>query len=217
MNLDKPLKVLLVDDHVLFVEGMKNFLIHHGIEVVGAAGSGVEALVKYEMTRPQLVLMDIQMKNGDGIEATKLLKKTYPEAMIVMLSACEDEGSLFQAMQAGASGYLVKGMEPEQFLREIVKWSEGEVPLAPSIAKRMLTLFADGHFAGAKADEGSLTERQAEVLGLVAKGYIYKEIAGQLNIKEVTVKYHIKEIMTKLHVTNRSELITYAVQQKMVE
>lgn len=208
-------RVLLVDDHALFLTGMTHFLQTQGFEVTATARNGAEALLKYEMTQPHLVLMDLQMTNGDGIESTRLLKKEYPAATIIMLTACEDETSLFQAMKAGASGYLVKGMEPELFLKELDKWRHGDIPLAPGMAGRMLKLLASPPQA-AKPQREILTERQIEVLRLVAQGYVYKEIAQKLDVKEVTVKYHIKESMAKLHLANRSELIAYAVQKNLL-
>lgn len=216
MEIRKSIKILLVDDHALFLEGMRNFLINNGIEISGTARNGPEALLKYEMTKPDLVLMDLQMAHYDGIEATRQLKKEYPEATIVMLSACEDEASLFGALQAGASGYLVKGMEPEHFLLELAKWSQGEIPLASGMAARMLKLFSCKQQTPQKPNEERISERQTEILRLVAQGRIYKEIAQQLYLKEVTVKYHIREIMNKLHLVNRSELIAFAVQRGLI-
>lgn len=219
MEMRKSTKVLLVDDHALFLEGMRNFLTVNGIDIAGTARSGPEALLKYEMTKPDLVLMDLQMSQYDGIEATRQLKKEYPGAVIVMLTAYEDEASLFAAMQAGASGYLVKGMEPKQFLLELAKWSNGEIPLAPGMASRMLKQFSNPQQVQqvpSKPVVEGLTERQTEVLRLVARGRMYKEIAQQLDLKEVTVKYHIREVLAKLNLDNRSELIVFAAQRGLV-
>ena len=123
------MRTLLVDDHALFLEGLKTFLIANGIQVVGTAKNGPEALVNFEMLKPDLVLMDLQMAQCDGIETTRMIKKEYPEANIVMLTACEDEESLFASIQAGASGYLLKGIEPEQFLEQLFGLARGETPL----------------------------------------------------------------------------------------
>lgn len=209
------IRILLVDDHALFLEGMKSFLDGNGFCVVGTARNAAEAQLRYEMLKPDLVLMDLQMAECDGIEATRLLKRDFPAATIIMLSACEEEASLFQAMQAGATGYLVKGMEPQKFLDELKKWSEGEVPLAPGMAARMLKLFSAARPAVPPA-QPQLTERQLEILRLVAQGNLYKQIALQLEIKETTVKYHVKEIMAKLYLANRSELISFAIQRGLL-
>lgn len=214
------MKTLLVDDHALFLEGMRNFLTANGIEVVGTAQNGVEALIKFEMHKPDLVLMDLQMDGLDGIEATRLIKKEFPEAKIVMLTAIEDDDGLFAAMQAGAEGYLLKEMEPASFIRQLTGLREGETPLAPRLAERLLLEFSR---RGQKADEAAsknqreLTERQTELLQLITRGLTYKEIAGRLALKEATVKYHVKEILAKLQLANRAQLIAHAMRKGLTK
>lgn len=217
------MKILLVDDHALFLEGLKTFLEVQGIQVVGIARNGAEALLKYEMLKPDLILMDLQMVQCDGIETTRMIKKEYPEATIVMLTACEDEDNLFASIQAGASGYLLKGMEPEQFLEQLLGLSQGEMPLAPCLAGRVLKEFLRQQHAPAlvkRNEKGKgnqeLTERQHGILKFLAEGLSYKEIAEQLELKEVTIKYHINEILTKLHLANRSQLIAYFLKKGLL-
>lgn len=207
------MKILLVDDHALFLEGIRNFLEANDINVVGTAKSGEEALTKVGMLKPELILMDVQMAECDGIETTRMIKRGYPEVKIVMLTASEDEDSLFAAMQAGAVGYLIKSMDPEQFLRQLFSLREGEVPLAPGLAKRLLGEFSRRRQAADELSdelEPELTRRQTEVLQLLTEGRTYKEIAQRLDLKEVTVKYHVKEILSKLHLSNRAQLIAHA-------
>ncbi len=207
------MKILLVDDHALFLEGIKNFLEVNDIEVLGTAQSSEEALTKTGILKPEIILMDVQMEECDGIATTRLIKQKYPEVKVVMLTACEDEDSLFAAMQAGAVGYLIKSMEPQQFLYQLTSLQDGELPLAPGFAKRLLGEFTRRRQTGAEADEESeqqLTARQTEVLQLLTEGLTYREIAHRLELKVVTVKYHIKEIITKLHLSNRAQLIAHA-------
>lgn len=214
------MKVLLVDDHSLFLEGIRNFLDVNDIDVVGTAKSGVEALNKIELLRPNLILMDVQMAGCDGIEATRMIKTKYPDMKIVMLTASEDEDSLFAAIQAGAVGYLLKNMEPEQFLRQLNSLNEGDMPLAPGLAKRLLQEFNRRRQVENEnsAETGpQLTERQTEILQLLTEGLTYRVMAQRLVLKEATIKYHIKEILTKLHLNNRAQLLVYASQMGLNE
>lgn len=204
------MKTLLVDDHALFLEGMRNLLTDNGFEVVATAKNGAEALMQFEMQQPELVLMDLQMAGMDGIETTRLLKNEYPDAKIVMLTAVEDDDSLFAAVRAGAEGYLLKDMEPEGFLRQLGRLADGDMPLAPGLAERLLREFRQNKKAEEAGGERELTERQTELLRLITRGLTYKEIADQLNIKEVTVKYHVKEILAKLRLANKAQLMAHA-------
>jgi DNA-binding NarL/FixJ family response regulator len=212
------MKILLVDDHPLFLQGMQTFLETNGAEIVGTARNGAEALVKYEMLAPDLVLMDLQMAGCDGIETTRMMKKDYPEANIVILTAYEDEATLLAALQAGASGYLLKSIEPEDFLRQLDALNRGEMPMASAIAGRLLQKLACQAAAMEVENtaEQKLTERQLEIVKLLIEGFSYKEIAAQLDLKEATVKYHVGEILAKLHLSSKVQLIAYALQKGIV-
>lgn len=210
------MKTLLVDDHSLVLEGLRNFLTANGFEVVGLASNGAEALLKFEMYKPDLVLMDVQMADCDGIQATQMIKREYPDAKIVMLTAVEDDESLFAAIQAGAEGYLLKDMEPERFLRQLASAASGELPFAPGLAERLLREFnrrAQKREDKADGAQRELTERQENLLQLLAGGLTYKEIAGQMGVAVPTVRYHIKELLAKMHLTNRAQLIAYALRR----
>jgi len=212
------MRTLLVDDHALVLEGLKHFLCSQGIEVVGTARNGAEALMQYEMLLPDLVLMDIQMAGCDGIQTTRMIKKEYPKAKIVMLSAFEDKKSILAAIQAGAEGYLLKNMEPDSFIRQLAGFAAGDLPLAPDLAQRLLYAFKNGGDSVPSDDTFSsrdLTERQRAVLQLLIQGLTYQEIAIRLTLKESTVKYHIKTMLFKLGLTNRTQLIAYGVSEKM--
>jgi DNA-binding NarL/FixJ family response regulator len=214
------MRILLVDDHALFSEGLRNFLVINGLEVAGTARNGSEALLKFEMLQPDLILMDIQMAGYDGIETTRMIKKEYPEAKIVMLTAVEDAESLLVAVQAGAEGYLLKDMEPESFLRQLTALNVGEMPLAPGLAERLLWEFSRSKQQKSEGDvreRRELTERQAELLQLLTEGLTYKEIADRMDIAVATVRYHIKEILAKTRLTNRAQLIAHALRQGLGE
>jgi two-component system NarL family response regulator len=214
------MKILLVDDHSLFLEGIRNFFDVNDIDVVGTAKSGAEALNKIESLRPTLILMDVQMAGCDGIEATRMIKAKYPDMKIVMLTASEDEDSLFAAIQAGAAGYLLKSMETEQFLWQLNSLNKGDMPLAPGLAKRLLQEFnrrRQSEAANSAETEQQLTERQTQILQLLTEGLTYRVIAQHLDLKEATIKYHIKEILSKLHLANRAQLLVYASQMGVNE
>lgn len=211
------MKTLLVDDHALVLEGLKSILNAKGIEVVGTARNGAEALLQYEMYEPDLVLMDIQMAGCDGIQTTRLIKKEYPAAKIVMLTAFEDEDNLMAAIKAGASGYLLKDMEAESFIRQLTGIAAGEMPLAPRLAERLLhELSCHKQAEQASVSNGGLTDKQIKLVQLLTRGLTYREIAAQLELKESTIKYHVKEILSKLGLPNRTQLIAYALREGFI-
>lgn len=209
------MKLLLVDDNFLYLEGLKSFLQDNGIGVLGTAANGLEALNKVAMLKPEMIVMDVQMDGCDGIEATRLIKQDFPEIEIVMLTISEDDEHLFAAIRAGASGYLLKGMDSQQFLAELWRLAAGEAVLASGMAKRILREFAaqDRSMAEkpsvkpAAPEQPELSTRQAEVLNLLAQGMTYKEIGVVLTISERTVCYHVNEIISKLHLANRTQLL----------
>lgn len=208
------MKILLVDDNILYLEGLKSFLQDNGVEVIGTAANGLEALNRVAMLQPEMIVMDIEMAGCDGIEATRLIKQDFPEIEIVMLTVSEDDEHLFAAIRAGASGYLLKGMDSQQFLAELWRLAAGEAVLARGMAKRILREFAEqGQSVRNKEqvkpekEQPELSARQAEVLKLLAQGMTYKEIGAVLTISERTVCYHVNEIISKLHLANRTQLL----------
>lgn len=219
------MRLLLVDDNTLYLEGLRYFLLENGIEVVGTAVDGLDALNKVEMLRPEMVLMDVEMSVCGGIEATRMIKRDYPGTEIVMLSISEEDEHLFSAIRAGASGYLLKSMEPQLFLAELRRLAEGDAPLAPGLTRRILQKLATHEQSEAAMEsvalaaispaEADLTDRQLAVLRLVAQGRTYREIGQELDIREITVRYHVNEVIRKLHLENRAQLIAYASRQKI--
>jgi len=213
-------KVLLVDDHPLFLEGLKTLLTIRGIEVVGTARDGLEALEKARALKPEVILMDIQMPRLNGLAATRLIKTEQPKVKIVMLTMSENDEDLFEAIKSGACGYLLKAEETDKFFELLLGLMRGEVPLSPGLAGRVLKEFArhgglSGTVEQAAEKQEALTARQMEVLTLLAQGLTYKEIGAQLFIAERTVKYHMGEIIERLHLDNRRQVIDYARRMKL--
>jgi DNA-binding NarL/FixJ family response regulator len=218
------LKVMLVDDHNLFLEGLHNLLASEGIQVVGTAHDGFEALNAARHLHPDVILMDIHMPNCDGVSATRLIKAEMPEIKIVMLTMSEDEGDLFEAVRCGASGYLIKSLDAADFFDYLKDLQEGHPPFSPGLAEKILKAFADrptqpvrrglgDESGGDKAEcpqAANLSPRQLQILTLVAQGHTYREVAVTLSIAERTVKYHMGEILDCLHLQNRAQVIAYA-------
>jgi two-component system NarL family response regulator len=215
------MQILLVDDHPLFLDGLKNLLTTRGMRVVGTAHNGLEALEKARSLRPEVILMDIQMPVCDGLCATRLIKAELPEIKIVMLTMSADDEHLFEAIKSGAFGYLLKTQDTEEFFNQLTELERGEVPLSPGLAARILRQFGRQMSDDISQEQGpseteSLTRRELEVLTLVAQGLTYKEIGLQLSLSERTIKYHMGEIIARLHLENRHQAIEYAKSSGLV-
>ena len=218
------LRVMLVDDHALFLEGLKNLLAAAGVQVVGTAHDGFEALVQSRHLQPDVILMDIHMPNCDGVSATRLIKASLPEVKIVILTMSEDEQDLFEAVKSGASGYLLKRLEATEFFKYLAELQAGHPPFSPGLAEKILNEFAHQksqvesqpatvNEAGVQTDgtlPTSLSPRQMQILTLVSQGQTYHEVAETICITERTVKYHMAEILQHLHLQNRAQVIAYA-------
>jgi DNA-binding NarL/FixJ family response regulator len=224
-----PLRVLLVDDHKLFLEGLRNLLTSEGIQVVGLAHDGFEALAQARHLRPDVILMDIQMPNCNGVAATRLIKASMPQVKIVMLTMSENEQDLFEAVKSGASGYLLKRLEAAEFFTYLAELQSGHPPFSPGLAEKILKEFSlqsarpgnqsPQNSQAAQADgaqETALSPRQMQILTLVANGQTYQQVAGTIGIAERTVKYHMAEILERLHLQNRAQVIAYAARMGMV-
>jgi DNA-binding NarL/FixJ family response regulator len=215
------MKVLLVDDHPLFLEGLRNLLTARGVDVIGTASDGLEALALARALHPDVVLMDIQMPHCDGLQATRLITTELPEIKIVMLTMSADDEDLFVAIKSGASGYLLKSLQAEKFFDFLSGVAQGEAPISPDLAAKILKEFAHqahGTEPTTTAEEtpSGLTARQIEVLQLAVQGRSYKEIAAVLFITERTVKYHMREILQTLHLQNRTQVVAYALRTGLV-
>ncbi len=215
------MRVLLVDDHPLFLQSLKGLLNASGYEVIGLAGTGVEALKQARLLRPDLILMDIDMPECDGLAATRLIKAEMPQVKIVMLTVSATDEHLFEAVKSGASGYLLKTQSAERFLELIAQVERGGAALPPELAARLLTEFArQAQHIETKPLEGApaeLTPRQVEILTLVAQGLTYPQVGEALHLSEPTVRYHMGEILDRLHLQNRAQVIAYAAQHGLTK
>jgi two-component system NarL family response regulator len=215
-----PIKVLVVDDHALFRRGLQMVLEQEpDIEVVGEASDGAEAVTVASDTTPDIVLMDVRMPKRGGIDACTAIKDTVPSAKIIMLTISDEEGDLYEAIKAGATGYLLKEISIEEVASAIRAVYGGQSLISPSMASKLLTEFA----AMIKKDERQhvptprLTEREMDVLKLVATGLNNRDIARDLFISENTVKNHVRNILEKLQLHSRMEAVVYAVREKLLE
>lgn len=215
------IRVMICDDHALFRRGLIMVLeSEEGIEVVGEAEDGEEAVVRAEELAPDVVLMDVRMPRVNGIEATRSIAGAVPTAKILMLTVSDDEDDLFDAITAGATGYLQKEISIEEVATAIRAVASGQSVIAPSMASKLLAEFRR---LSKMADERlsvptpRLTDRELEVLELVAKGMRNREIAGELYISENTVKNHVRNILEKLHLHSRMEAVVYAVRENLLD
>ncbi|MCP4542036.1 MAG: response regulator transcription factor [Chloroflexi bacterium] len=215
------MRVLLADDHPLFLEGLCNMLSTRGVQVVGSARDGLQAQEMARRLRPDVILMDIHMPRCDGLEATRRIKIEMPEIKIVMLTIAAEDETLFTALKNGASGYLLKNLESGKFFDLLTDLQRGEIVLAPGLAARLLTEFtrptAEDETPTESEPSAPLTQRQLEILRRVAQGVTYKEIAAALHFSERTVKYHMGRILEQLQLESRVEAIAYAHQQGLVD
>lgn len=220
------MKILLVDDHPIFLEGLANLLRTRGLHGVGTASSGQEALEKAASFAPDIVLMDIAMQPLSGLETTRLMKARFPDIKIIMLTASEAEEDLFASIKNGASGYLLKNLAADELCEKLVQYEKGEIPVSPGLAKQMLEEFRrndNGHPPHVHQDKlhkdkiDRLSQRQKDVLILVAKGLKYKEVAAALGITERTVKYYMEIILDKLHMENRNQAVKYVIKEGIVD
>ncbi len=204
-----------MDDHSLFRSGIKALLDQEpDLWVAAEAEDGETAVALAEEVRPDMILMDINMPGMGGLEATRTIKERLPNARIIMLTASDEEDLLLDAIKAGAQGYLVKSIEPSEFIRQIHAYLRGEGIISSDVAVRILRI------VGERENElvfSHLTQRELEVLGLVGEGATNREIAHHLAIAENTVKNHLRNILQKLHFANRVQAAAYAIRQGLVK
>ncbi len=214
------MRVLLADDHPLFLDGLANLLAARGIDVVGVAHDGLEALEQVRALRPDVVLMDIHMPRLDGIAATRMIRAERIDTRIVLLTMSAADDELFEAIAAGVSGYLLKTQDTGEVFRLLEEVARGEVALSPGLASRILNEFrrraVQPPEVGEKHPTESLSPRETQVLTLVAQGLTYKEAGAKLCLAERTIKYHMGEVVARLHVENRAQAIDYARRSGMV-
>jgi DNA-binding NarL/FixJ family response regulator len=219
----EPIRVLIADDHALFRRGLEMVLDEEpDIELVGQASNGTEAVARAGQSLPDVVLMDIRMPKTSGIEAARAMKEAAPSAKIVMLTISDEEEDLFEAIRAGASGYLLKDIPLDEVADAVRAVHGGQSLINPSMAGKLLSEFAtlarrDEEERPQQVPAPKLTDREMEVLKLVARGMNNRDIAKELFISENTVKNHVRNILEKLQIHSRMEAVMIAVREKLIE
>lgn len=208
---DETIRVLLVDDHPVYRDGLSLLLRSvAGIDVVGTAGTGQEAVDRAGDLQPDVIVMDVQMPDMDGIEATRVITTDSPHVGVVVLTMAEDDATVFAAMRAGARGYLLKGATQEEIVRAISAVAQGEAIFGPALATRIAAFFASPGPAAEASAFPQLTSREREILALVAAGKPNAQIAQTLFLSPKTVRNNVSNIFAKLHVADRAEAIIRA-------
>lgn len=213
------MRVVIADDHALFRDGLRSLLEAQAIEVLAEARNGNEAVELARLHRPEIVLMDLNMPQVDGLAATRLISVEMPDVRVVVLTASDDDADLFEAVKSGAQGYLQKSLEAEEreeFLEGVLK---DEPALTPVLARKVLGEFIRAPQEPAPQPFGSpLTEREQDVLELLVSGVTSnRDLADKLFISENTVKYHLRNILDKLHLNNRAQVVAFAVRHGLVD
>jgi len=210
--LTENIRVLIADDHPLIREGLRGLLAAEpGLELVGEAADGSEAVEKTALLRPDVILLDLLMPVKSGIEAIIEIKENDPKARILVLTSFADDDQVFPALRSGALGYLLKDSSPQDLLRAIRSVYRGESSLHPTIARRLVLQFSQP--AVDSSPENPLTQREVEVLKLVAQGLSNQNIADELVVSERTVGKHVGNILEKLHLANRTQAALYALRE----
>ncbi len=202
-----PIRVLIVDDHAVVREGLRTFLdLQEGIEVVGEAGDGEEALLEAERLHPDVVLVDLVMPRLDGVQTMRQLRERVPRARAIVLTSFLEDERLLPAIRAGAAGYLLKNVQPQELARAVRTAAAGEALIDPAVAARLVEALGGGREERAE----QLTPREREVLALIGRGFANKRIAAELGVAEKTVKTHVSNVLSKLGVSDRTQAALYA-------
>jgi DNA-binding NarL/FixJ family response regulator len=215
---EETIRVAVVDDQRLFTKGLSGLVdMLDGVEVVGVAYDGEEAVALCRKEEPDVVLMDISMPKMDGISATREIRDLLPQTAVIILTAHEDDEHVFEGIKAGAQGYLLKDSEPEDLSRAIHTVHSGNTIIAPDLAQKMLNTFESGGSGRSQLAPPPLTERELEVIRALAQGMSDRQIAQSLGISEKTVRNHTSNIYRKLHIFDRTQAVIYAVREGVID
>ncbi len=210
------IRVLIADDHPMVRQGIRTFLESHtDIEVVGEAATGSEAVTQTHELVPDIVLMDLKLPDLDGVAATREIKAHNPEARVIALTAFDDDQLILAALQAGAAGYLLKEIDADGLVNAIRAAARGETPLAPQVTQKLVETVRQPH-ADENTKLASLSEREREILSLLAQGLTNREIAARLEISDKTVKFHVSNILEKLQLSDRTQAALFAARHGLI-
>jgi DNA-binding NarL/FixJ family response regulator len=207
------IRVMVVDDHPMWRDAVERDLVNAGFEVVATAANGTDALNRAPAARPNVVVLDLQIPAPNGVEVTAALVKADPTVRVLILSASGEQDDVLEAVKAGATGYLVKSASREELIDAVTRVSRGDTVFTPGLAGLVLGEYRRLSDAPAADDTPRLTERETEVLRLVAKGLSYKQIAERLVLSHRTVQNHVQNTLRKLQMHNRVQLVRYAIEQ----
>ena len=209
------IRILITDDHAIVREGLRALIkVKPDMELAGEAADGEEAVLKAQSLQPDVILMDLVMPRKSGIEAIEEIKRHNPDARILVLTSFAEDDQVLSAIKAGALGYLLKDSSPQELIEAIRCVYRGESSLHPAVARKLILGF--GHQQNVKPDVSALTERETEVLKLVARGLPNQAVAEQLHIGEGTVRFHVSNILSKLQLENRTQAVLYALREGLV-
>ncbi len=212
----QTIRILIADDHAIVRQGLRTLISsEEGLELVDEAANGSEAVEKALRLRPDVILLDLVMPGKSGLEAISEIKQAFPEARILVLTSFTEDDKVFRAIKAGALGYLLKDTLPDELLRSIQAIYRGEPSMSPAIAHKLMQEISQP--SSLPPAEEPLTEREVEVLKLLAHGLVNQDIAAKLTISEWTVRTHIRNILNKLHLANRLQAALYAVREGLVK
>lgn len=210
------IRVLITDDHPMVRQGIRSFLERHSdIEVVGEAATGGEAVAQSHELLPDIVLMDLKLPDLDGVAATREITARHPEVRVIALTAFEDDELILAALRAGAAGYLLKEIPAEGLINAIRAAVRGETPLAPQVTQKLVETVRQPR-ADPDVRLASLSEREREILSLLAQGLVNREIAARLAISDKTVKFHVSNILEKLHLSDRTQAALFAAKYGLI-
>jgi NarL family two-component system response regulator LiaR len=216
--MDKSIRILIIDDHAIVREGLRGLIeVEPDMEFVGEAASGTEGVKMALTLRPDVILMDLLMPEMDGVTAIKEIKASWQEACVLVLTSFLEDDKVFPAIENGALGYLLKDTQPDELLDAIRGVYQGETMLHPSIAKMIMKRIQESSEGSKKPDGPELTERELDVLKLLAQGDGDREIAEKLVVSERTVHFHVGNILSKLHLANRTQAALYAIRKGLAK
>ncbi|AKU20547.1 MULTISPECIES: response regulator [Telluria group] len=211
---DKPISVLLVDDHTLFRSGIKSLLTRNAeFQVVGEAADGVEGIKRAQQLQPDVILLDLNMPGMSGVETLQLILQDCPDSAVVMLTVSEDAQDLSVALKAGASGYLLKNIDTDYLIRAIRRAAAGETVVAEAMTGKLVAQLQGGAPAASELDK--LTPREKQIIACLAQGESNKSIARTLDLAESTVKIHVQNVLKKLNLSSRVQAAVYAVEHRL--